>query len=175
MINVGKKLVTYNIRGFLAGQAIFFLLNFNLAQRQIWITRHGTILCDQVDGSGETTDNVLHKLGGSILSCLAHANMSDASLTEKGSKYAKALAKFVDCSQPFAQRANECSPEAGVSQTRAREVLRREICSTLVQNTRRSRTFYPCRYVLHLVSLTIVQIPCLLRRVSVYASSWTGS
>jgi hypothetical protein len=41
MINVGKKLVAHNIQGFLAGQAIFFLLNFNLAERQIWITRHG--------------------------------------------------------------------------------------------------------------------------------------
>lgn len=44
MIDVGKKLVAYNIQGFLAGQAIFFLLNFNLAERQIWITRHGTFL-----------------------------------------------------------------------------------------------------------------------------------
>ena len=42
MINVGKKLVAHNIQGFIAGQAIFFLLNFNLAERQIWITRHGT-------------------------------------------------------------------------------------------------------------------------------------
>ena len=41
MINVGKKLVAHNIQGFIAGQAIFFLLNFNLAERQIWITRHG--------------------------------------------------------------------------------------------------------------------------------------
>jgi len=44
MINVGKTLVAHNIQGFLAGQAIFFLLNFNLAERQIWITRHGTRL-----------------------------------------------------------------------------------------------------------------------------------
>jgi hypothetical protein len=41
MINVGKKLVAHNIQGFISGQAIFFLLNFNLAERQIWITRHG--------------------------------------------------------------------------------------------------------------------------------------
>jgi len=44
MINVGKKLVAHNIQGFIAGQAIFFLLNFNLAERQIWITRHGARL-----------------------------------------------------------------------------------------------------------------------------------
>jgi hypothetical protein len=54
MINVGKKLVAHDIQGFLAGQAIFFLLNFNLAERQIWITRHG-----------ESTDNLEHRLGGS--------------------------------------------------------------------------------------------------------------
>jgi len=61
MINVGKKLITHNIQGFLSGQAIFFLLNFNLAERQIWITRHG-----------ESTDNVLHKLGGSNFSLINH-------------------------------------------------------------------------------------------------------
>jgi 6-phosphofructo-2-kinase len=65
MINVGKKLVAHNIQGFLAGQAIFFLLNFNLAERQIWITRHGMTINDPDSRSGESTDNLLHKLGGS--------------------------------------------------------------------------------------------------------------
>ncbi|KAK9465063.1 6-phosphofructo-2-kinase-domain-containing protein [Lipomyces arxii] len=73
MINVGKKVVAYNIQGFLAGQAVFFLLNFNLAERQIWITRHG-----------ESEDNIKGRLGG------------DASLSHKGEKYAKALAAFMD-------------------------------------------------------------------------------
>lgn len=73
MINVGRKVVAYNIQGFLAGQAVFFLLNFNLSERQIWITRHG-----------ESEDNILGKLGG------------DASLSSKGRKYAQALAKFMD-------------------------------------------------------------------------------
>jgi 6-phosphofructo-2-kinase len=49
MINVGKKLVAYNIQGFLAGQAIFFLLNFNLAERQIWIARHGIAMKNSVN------------------------------------------------------------------------------------------------------------------------------
>ncbi|KAK9247271.1 6-phosphofructo-2-kinase-domain-containing protein [Lipomyces tetrasporus] len=73
MIDVGRKVVAYNTQGFLAGQAVFFLLNFNLAERQIWITRHG-----------ESEDNILGKLGG------------DASLSPKGVKYAKALARFMD-------------------------------------------------------------------------------
>ncbi|KAK9475051.1 6-phosphofructo-2-kinase-domain-containing protein [Dipodascopsis tothii] len=72
MINVGRKVVAYNTQGFLAGQAVFFLLNFNLAERQIWITRHG-----------ESEDNVKGRLGG------------DASLSPKGVRYSAALAKFI--------------------------------------------------------------------------------
>ncbi|BFZ65038.1 6-phosphofructo-2-kinase [Saitoella coloradoensis] len=73
MINVGKKLVAHNIQGFLASQAIAYLMNFNLAARQIWITRHG-----------ESEDNVAGKIGG------------NAKLTARGHKYATALAKFID-------------------------------------------------------------------------------
>ncbi|ANB12513.1 Pfk26p [Sugiyamaella lignohabitans] len=73
MINVGQKVVCANIQGFLAGQAVFFLLNFNLAERQIWITRHG-----------ESEDNALGRIGG------------DAPLTERGRKFAKALSRFMD-------------------------------------------------------------------------------
>jgi 6-phosphofructo-2-kinase len=74
MINVGQKVVCANIQGFLAGQAVFFLLNFNLAERQIWITRHG-----------ESDDNALGRIGG------------DAPLTARGQKFADALARFMDC------------------------------------------------------------------------------
>lgn len=73
MIDVGKKVVAYNIHGFLASQTIYYLLNFNLNERQIWITRHG-----------ESEDNVAGKIGG------------DASLTERGKKFSKALTKFID-------------------------------------------------------------------------------
>lgn len=73
MINVGQKVVCANISGFLAGQAVFFLLNFNLAERQIWITRHG-----------ESEDNVRGRIGG------------DAELTSRGRKFSKALARFMD-------------------------------------------------------------------------------
>ncbi|BFZ58036.1 6-phosphofructo-2-kinase [Savitreella phatthalungensis] len=73
MINVGKKIISHNIMGFLASQAVGFLLNFNLAERLIFITRHG-----------ESQDNVEGRIGG------------DAPLTPRGRKYAAALARLVD-------------------------------------------------------------------------------
>jgi len=72
MIDVGRKIVSHQIRGFLAAQTVYFLLNFHLSPRQIWITRHG-----------ESEDNVAGKIGG------------DASLSPEGRRYAKALASFV--------------------------------------------------------------------------------
>lgn len=73
IINVGKKLVSHNIEGFLAGQTVFFLLNLNLAERLIFITRHG-----------ESEDNISGKLGG------------DASLTARGKKYGAALTRLIE-------------------------------------------------------------------------------
>lgn len=51
---------------------MYYLLNFNLAPRQIWITRHG-----------ESVDNVNGRIGG------------DSDLSEKGTAYARALTKFI--------------------------------------------------------------------------------
>lgn len=31
LINVGKKVIAYNISGYLSGQCVFYLMNFNLA------------------------------------------------------------------------------------------------------------------------------------------------
>ncbi|KAH0559064.1 hypothetical protein GP486_004350 [Trichoglossum hirsutum] len=73
MIDVGRKVVSHQIRGFLAAQTVYYLLNFNLAARQIWITRHG-----------ESLDNVNGKIGG------------DSDLSEDGKRYAQTLAKFID-------------------------------------------------------------------------------
>ncbi|CAD27507.2 putative 6-phosphofructo-2-kinase PB17E12.14c [Schizosaccharomyces pombe] len=73
VINVGKKVVAFNIRGFLAGQAVFFLLNFNLSPRQIWVTRHG-----------ESVDNVRGRIGG------------NAELTPLGRQFSEDLALFID-------------------------------------------------------------------------------
>ena len=73
MIDVGRKMISHQIKGFLAGQAVYYLLNFNLAPRMIWITRHG-----------ESLDNVAGKIGG------------DSDLSENGRKYAKAMTRFID-------------------------------------------------------------------------------
>ncbi|SMN22226.1 similar to Saccharomyces cerevisiae YIL107C PFK26 6-phosphofructo-2-kinase, inhibited by phosphoenolpyruvate and sn-glycerol 3-phosphate [Maudiozyma saulgeensis] len=73
MINVGTKLISHRIKGFLASLTMYYLLNFNLSERQIWITR-----------SGECEDNVNGKIGG------------DAPLTARGDKYAQALTKFIE-------------------------------------------------------------------------------
>lgn len=72
MIDVGKKVVSYNVQGFLASQTIYFLLNFNLCERQIWLTRHG-----------ESVDNLSGRIGG------------DSSLTKRGRQFAKALNRFL--------------------------------------------------------------------------------
>lgn len=73
MIDVGRKVISHQIKGFLMAQANYYLLNFNLAPRQIWITRHGL-----------STDNVTGKIGG------------DCELAPEGHQYAKTLVRFMD-------------------------------------------------------------------------------
>ena len=72
MIDVGRKMISHQIHGFLSIQAVTYLMNFNLAPRQIWLTRHG-----------ETIDNVTGRIGG------------DSSLSAAGIQYAKALTSFL--------------------------------------------------------------------------------
>ena len=72
MIDVGRKIVAHQIKGFLSIQTATYLMNFNLAPRQIWLTRHG-----------ESIDNVKGRIGG------------DSSLSPAGLRYAKALTKFI--------------------------------------------------------------------------------
>lgn len=73
MIDVGRKVVAHQTNGFLSSQVVYYLLNFNLSPRQIWITRHG-----------ESIDNQLGRIGG------------DSELSENGHRYGQALAKFID-------------------------------------------------------------------------------
>ena len=73
MIDVGRKVITHQIRGFLSAQTVYYLLNFNLAPRQIWITRHG-----------ESMDNLSGKIGG------------DSTLSSTGLKYAADLTTFIN-------------------------------------------------------------------------------
>ncbi|PWY65301.1 bifunctional 6-phosphofructo-2-kinase/fructose-2,6-bisphosphate 2-phosphatase [Aspergillus heteromorphus CBS 117.55] len=73
MIDVGRKMVSHQTHGFLSSQVVYYLLNFNLSPRQIWITRHG-----------ESKDNQLGRIGG------------DSELSENGHRYARALNRFID-------------------------------------------------------------------------------
>ncbi|KAL4885986.1 6-phosphofructo-2-kinase-domain-containing protein [Aspergillus karnatakaensis] len=73
MIDVGRKIVSHQTHGFLSSQVVYYLLNFNLSPRQIWITRHG-----------ESKDNEAGRIGG------------DSELTENGRRYAKALTRFIN-------------------------------------------------------------------------------
>jgi len=73
MIDVGRKMVSHQTHGFLSSQVVYYLLNFNLSPRQIWITRHG-----------ESQDDVAGSIGG------------DSPLSENGKRYAKALTRFID-------------------------------------------------------------------------------
>lgn len=72
MVDVGRKLVQHRLKGFLSGGISTYLSSFNLAPRQIWITRHG-----------QSIDNELGKLGG------------DSPLTERGHCYGQALYRFI--------------------------------------------------------------------------------
>jgi 6-phosphofructo-2-kinase len=72
MVDVGRKLVQHRLKGFLSGGIATYLGSFNLSPRQIWITRHG-----------QSVDNELGKLGG------------DSPLTERGHCYGSALYKFI--------------------------------------------------------------------------------
>ncbi|GAB0135540.1 hypothetical protein EsDP_00003874 [Epichloe bromicola] len=72
MVDVGRKMVQHRLKGFLSGGISTYLSSFNLAPRQIWITRHG-----------QSVDNELGKLGG------------DSVLTERGHYYGLALYTFI--------------------------------------------------------------------------------
>lgn len=69
MIDVGRKFVTHNINSFLATQVASYLQHFNLAGRQVWLTRHG-----------EFEDGLT----------------SDSGRNPRGNKYAAALSRFID-------------------------------------------------------------------------------
>jgi len=76
LINVGRQILANNIRGYLQSLIVTFLMNYHVVPRDIFITRHG-----------ESVANTLGLLGG------------DSVLSEKGLKYATALAKFMKVNQ----------------------------------------------------------------------------
>jgi 6-phosphofructo-2-kinase len=72
MIDVGRKVVHYRLKGFLSTSIAGYLTTFNLSPRQIWITRHG-----------QSEDNVLGKIGG------------NSPLTPRGRAFTEALYRFI--------------------------------------------------------------------------------
>ncbi|KAJ3057115.1 hypothetical protein HK102_011100, partial [Quaeritorhiza haematococci] len=72
IINVGKKVIAYNINGYLQSQCVFYLMQLNISERTIWLTRHG-----------ESVYNLYNRIGG------------DPPLTEAGQRYSRALARFL--------------------------------------------------------------------------------
>jgi 6-phosphofructo-2-kinase len=72
LVDVGRKLNTHLIRGFLATGIVEYLLNFNLTERQIWIT------CN-----GESLDDVNGRIG------------RDSNLSDSGRHYAIDLPCFI--------------------------------------------------------------------------------
>ncbi|KAF4633263.1 hypothetical protein G7Y89_g4856 [Cudoniella acicularis] len=72
MIDVGRKVIHYQLQGFLASGIASYLSTFNLSPRQIWITRHG-----------KSQDNQSGRLGG------------DSDLTEEGRIYSTVLYNFI--------------------------------------------------------------------------------
>lgn len=72
MIDVGRKVVHHQLKGFLSASIASYLTTFNLSPRQIWITRHG-----------KSVDNALGKLGG------------NSDLTVEGRKYGDVLYNFI--------------------------------------------------------------------------------
>ncbi|KAI0393307.1 bifunctional 6-phosphofructo-2-kinase/fructose-2,6-bisphosphate 2-phosphatase [Xylariaceae sp. FL0594] len=73
MTDAGRKMNTHLIRGFVASQTVEYLLNFNLARRQIWVS------C-----TGESEDEIKGRIG------------RFSNLSPRGQKYAGALANFID-------------------------------------------------------------------------------
>ena len=73
IINLGRKAITNCINGFLSAQAVEYLLNLRLHERQIWITRNGESLDDERGIIGRSR-----------------------SLSPDGKKFATAFSEFID-------------------------------------------------------------------------------
>jgi len=52
LINIGKRVITNNIHGYLPSEIVFYLMNYHIHPRAIWLTLHG-----------ETDDIVQYELG----------------------------------------------------------------------------------------------------------------
>ena len=73
LVDAGRQVTMNNIKGFLAGRVVQFLINLHFHPRPIYLSRHG-----------QSEYNKLQKVGG------------DSGLSPAGEEYALALAKYVD-------------------------------------------------------------------------------
>ncbi len=73
MTDAGRKMNTHLIRGYILSQIVEYLLNFNLARRQIWLSYNGESLDDRERRIGRYSD-----------------------LSDRGHLYAAALASFIE-------------------------------------------------------------------------------
>ncbi|KAG0256507.1 hypothetical protein BG011_004455 [Mortierella polycephala] len=123
LINVGKKVIAYNIQGYLAGQCIFYLMNFNLSPRCIWLTRHG-----------ESVDNIVGKIGG------------DAALSAKGRSYADCLSRFIKHQREENAKSQETETEASIAISHQREKTVAVWTSMLTRTKETVEQFDPKEY-----------------------------
>jgi len=86
LFDVGRKVVTNRISGYLPTRVVFFLMNLHIQPRPIWITRHG-----------ESEFNELGRIGG------------DSNLTSRGAEYAQKLAGWLTTALPADRPAAELS------------------------------------------------------------------
>ena len=70
MVDVGRKIGTHMIHGFLSTQVVEYLLNFNLTERQIWLTCNGESIDDRVGKIGRNADLTNH--GRAYAAALRH-------------------------------------------------------------------------------------------------------
>ncbi|TGJ88739.1 hypothetical protein E0Z10_g45 [Xylaria hypoxylon] len=73
MTDAGRKMNTHLIRGYILSQIVEYLLNFNLAKRQIWLSCNGESLDDREGRIGRYSK-----------------------LSDRGHQYAAALASFIE-------------------------------------------------------------------------------
>eukprot|EP01135_Chromosphaera_perkinsii_P007368 Nk52_evm16s805 gene=Nk52_evmTU16s805 len=84
LIDVGSKVISRNISGYLPGQVVSYLMNMHLKQRPIYLTRHG-----------ESMYNLEGRLGG------------NSGLSKRGSLYAQAFSKFIQTREHMRVSENE--------------------------------------------------------------------
>ncbi|CAD6190700.1 unnamed protein product [Caenorhabditis auriculariae] len=93
VINAGRSFMVHQVKGHVQSRVVYFLMNIHLLPRSIYLTRHG-----------QSEYNSMQRLGG------------DSPLTEKGQKYAAALADFFE-KEPVDGLRVWCSQKVRAAQT----------------------------------------------------------